>query len=214
MGIALGEIAMITRSTTRMDFNETSRISPALFSRGTPLIPPRMNSLFGDESALQPDGNETTRPRTLPKDLNDWLDGETLELLVCEAADVFYSPDESSEDSPRNQDGKRKIKALTYCFARGMLELDQIAGAGPSDLFFQTLVRGLHLNWQKLRSFAAQHRVILKLSLEYILRTSWELKAGMTIVRSDFRTHFMTLFAGEAQSRIQTALQMERAIQT
>lgn len=132
----------------------------------------------------------------LPSDLSVWLDKTSLVGLVLEA--VQEQPwtglmERFKEGNGEEYRPQMLATLLTYCYASGRSDSQEIEEYMGTDAVIRYLCAGDRPSWQMLMRFRRACRPLLERALARVLERTWELRMGQLARLPEDRSSYMSV---------------------
>ncbi len=112
----------------------------------------------------------------LPENLREWVGGKTLLDLALDAVATVQSEDPISTGSVPAGLPRVLLTLLTYCYASGLYQSDDIERQILTDADLRYLSANFPVSADELRRLRRAHRGALQRSLERLLQSAWRVQ--------------------------------------
>ena len=160
------------------------------------------------------------REELLPENLSVCLGRKWLSALAWQAVQSVSWTSATTGTPVRNEitlPSQLLLSLLTYCYASGIYSTREILSRQRRDAALSSLCFQSEWTEEQVRAFRIRHRAWLRQCLAWVLERAWltlrELEpvdlSGAQLQELPWATGFRHVFEGEAEHRIQRALQSD-----
>ena len=135
----------------------------------------------------------------LPSDLSLWLDKTSLVGLVLEAVQDLPWADfrDRFKEADRNEYRPQMLATLlTYCYATGLSDSQEIEQRLGADSVIRYLCAGDRPSWQMLIRFRRASRPLLERTLARVLERVWDLRMSKLSALPEDRSSYLSVSLG------------------